>query len=47
MRCPDGIAAHRFQFFQPPFPDPFRHRCAHWAGLVVQAHAVQFYLVSV
>jgi len=31
MRCPDGIAAIAFQFFQPPFPDPFRHRCAHWA----------------
>ena len=47
MRRPDGVAAHCFQFFQPPFPDPFRYCRAHRAGLVMQADPVQFHLPAV
>ena len=47
VRGPNGVAAHRLQDLQPPFPNPLRHRLSHRTAVVMQADAVQFHLLAV
>src|ERR1700689_561011 len=41
------VATHLLQDFQPPLPDSLRHRGAHTATIMVEAHAFELYASAV